>query len=55
MKRIQIDPIDALALVGLALIALGVAYRIGSDVALIVVGGAFLIYAILATRTGGTT
>lgn len=56
MNRLHfpLDPIDAIALIGLAILAVGVAL-ISIPAALIVVGAALLAYAILATRTGGTT
>ncbi len=53
MKRITLDPMDAIAISGLALLACGVAL-ISIPAALIVVGLSLLTYAILATRTGGT-
>ena len=54
MTRIRIDPLDALALIGLVFIAAGVAVRWGADIAAIVVGAAVLAYTILVTRSGGT-
>jgi hypothetical protein len=52
MSRLpRIAAIDALAVLGLALLAVSIGIRIGPDVAAGVVGAAFLAYAILASRT----
>lgn len=51
MKRIgSVDPIDVLAVIALALVAIGVA-MIYVPAAFIVVGALLLLYAALATRT----
>jgi hypothetical protein len=55
MSRLEMPAaVDILAGLGLLLIALAVAVRIGPDVALGVVGVAFLLYAILASRSEAT-
>lgn len=53
MNRVQVplSPIDVLAIVGLSLLALGVGLRFGVDLALALIGGALLLYAILASRS----
>lgn len=51
MKRVpSVDPLDILAIVGLALLATAAGLRFGVEAALAVVGAAFLIYAYLSTR-----
>lgn len=49
----RIDPLDLLAVLGLAVLATGVGL-VFIPAALIVIGAALLAYAILATRSGDT-
>lgn len=51
MKRINVDPLDALAVLGVTLLAVGVAFRWGADLAVALVGLLLLVYAILASRS----
>lgn len=51
----DIDPIDALAVTGAALLALSAGLSFGLAAALAVVGSLALIYAILASRSPGGT
>jgi hypothetical protein len=46
MKRIPLAPADLLAVVGVALLAGGIALRFGTDLAAIVVGALLTLYAI---------
>lgn len=50
MKRIRIEPLDALAAIGLGLLALGVGL-VSVPAALAIVGSALLLYAVLASRS----
>lgn len=57
MSRIVIDPLDLAAIVGLALLALGLG-MVYLPAAFVVVGAFLILYAVLATRgrpTGGTS
>lgn len=50
MRRLaRVSPIDALALVGLSMLALGVGVRLGWDVALALVGTLLLVLAVVTT------
>lgn len=52
--RLPLASIDILAIVGLALLALGVGIRFGADLAIGLVGLLLLVYAILASRSEAT-
>lgn len=56
MNRIHlpISTIDALAILGLTCLAVGVGLLIAPAAALVVVGAALLLYAVLASRTETT-
>ena len=47
----NIDPLDALTLVGLVLLASGVGIRLGADIAIALVGALLIVYAVAASRS----
>lgn len=49
--RIPLTPIDAIAIVGLACLAVGAGVLIAPAAALVVVGAALLLYAVMASRS----
>lgn len=50
MKRISVDPIDGIAVIGVTALVVGVGLRFGVDAALAVLGILLITYAVLATR-----
>ncbi len=48
--RVPLATVDLLAILGVLLLAIGVAIRLGPDIAVAVVGCLLLVYAVLASR-----
>jgi hypothetical protein len=49
--RVPLATVDFIAILGTLLLAIGVAVRLGPDIAVALVGGLLLVYAVLASRT----
>ena len=49
--RLPVATIDAIAIIGLAALAIGVGFRVGADIAIALVGALLLLYAIFASRS----
>ena len=49
--RLPIATVDAIAIIGLAALAIGVGIRVGADIAIALVGALLLLYAIFASRS----
>ena len=50
MKRLVVDPIDGIAVIGVTALVVGVGLRFGVDLALATLGVLLLLYAVLASR-----
>ena len=48
--RVPLATVDLVAILGVLLLAIGIAVRLGPDIAVAVIGGLLLIYAVLASR-----
>lgn len=48
--RVPLATVDLVAILGVLLLAIGIAVRLGPDIAVAVVGGLLLLYAVIASR-----